>query len=67
MQSRGSTGRMSPSGGVVGEEVSSQVDDEDGQQWEDYTCQGSFEDLVRAVELVLREWRACDTGVHGRV
>eukprot|EP00752_Nemacystus_decipiens_P004283 g3912.t1 len=51
---------MAPSGGAVGDEFSIQVDVEDGQ-WEDYTCQGSFEELVRSVELVLREWRACGT------
>eukprot|EP00903_Cladosiphon_okamuranus_P018811 g17303.t1 len=51
---------MTPSGEAVGDDFSSQVDDETGQ-WEDYTCQGTFEELVRSVELVLREWRACDT------
>lgn len=55
---------MAPSGGAVGDELGSRVDDEDGQ-WEDYTCQGSFEELVRTVELVLREWRACGTGMQG--
>lgn len=54
---------MAPSGAAVGGELSSQVDDEEGQ-WEDYTCQGSFEELVRSVEVVLREWRACGTGVR---
>lgn len=57
---------MAPSGGTAGDELSSQVDDEDGQ-WEDFTCQGSFEELVRSVELVLREWGACGTGVRGCV
>lgn len=63
-QSRGLSGKMAPSGGAVGHDFSSQVDDEDGQ-WEDYTCQGSFEELVRSVELVLRDWGACGTGVRG--
>lgn len=57
---------MAPSGGAAGEDLSGQVDDEGGQ-WEDYTCQGSFENLVRSVELVLREWRASGTGVRGYV
>lgn len=57
--------RMPPSRGGVGDELSSRQDDDDddGGQWEDYTCQGSFEDLIRSLEVVLREWGACDTGI----
>lgn len=38
---------------------SSAVDD---GQWEDYTCQGSWEDFIRALEGVLRDWKSCNTG-----
>lgn len=59
--------RMPPSRGGVGDELNSRLDDDDddddGGQWEDYTCQGSFEDLIRSLEVVLREWGACDTGI----
>ena len=65
---------MAPSGGRTGDGLSRRhVDDdtseqweEDGQ-WEDYTCQDSFEELIRSIELVIREWRACDTGQLRRV
>ncbi len=61
---------MAPSGGRIGDGLSRSVDDEEsGQweedgQWEDYTCQGSFEELIRSIEMVIREWRACDTGAR---
>lgn len=38
---------------------SSTVDD---GQWEDFTCQGSWEDFIRALEGVLRDWKYCNTG-----
>lgn len=40
-------------------------DDDDAHQhgqWEDYTCATPWEDFVRALEDVLREWKACGTG-----
>ncbi|CAM9893992.1 unnamed protein product, partial [Ectocarpus sp. 13 AM-2016] len=46
----------------VGDGASGDVD-EIGQ-WEDYTCQGQFEDLVRSFETVLREWRISDREDH---
>lgn len=51
---------MAPSGEDLGVNLSHQVD-EDGQ-WEDYTCQGQFEELIRSFETVLREWGASDRG-----
>lgn len=38
---------------------SSTIDD---GQWEDYTCQGSWEDFIRSLEGVLRDWKSCNTG-----
>lgn len=53
---------MAPtSAGSVGDGASGDADEVG--QWEDYTCQGQFEDLVRSFETVLREWRISDRGV----
>lgn len=35
--------------------------DDDGQ-WEDFTCATPWEDFVRSLEDVLREWKLCNTG-----
>lgn len=34
----------------------------DDGQWEDYTCVTPWEEFIRSLEDVLREWKGCDTG-----
>lgn len=45
----------------VGDKGSAAVVDDDGQ-WEDFTCATPWEDFVRSLEDVLRDWKLCDTG-----
>lgn len=58
---------MTPSGEVVGDGVrgcfSGDTNSVAGDgQWEDFTCATPWEDFVRSLEEVLREWKCCDTG-----
>lgn len=59
---------MSPSGedAVGGPNHGVEIQDSsavDDGRWEDYTCQGSWEDFIRSLESVLRDWKSCNTGV----
>lgn len=60
---------MAPSGAEAAEvgskKLSSSTADLEGHEhgWEDYTCATQWEDFVRSLEDVLRDWKACHTGL----
>lgn len=58
---------MAPSGAETGGEKLSRCDsaEDDSYQhgWVDFSCATPWEDFIRSLEDVLRDWRACHTGV----
>lgn len=40
---------------------------DDGHQWEDFTCSTRWEDFVRALEDVLRDWKSSDRGARSNL